>query len=43
MAELALIGTSWRVAVNASERTELVTSGPFALVRNPLRTTGPAG
>lgn len=30
------MGTSWRIGVDADERTELVTSGPFALVRNPI-------
>ncbi|WP_030653100.1 MULTISPECIES: isoprenylcysteine carboxylmethyltransferase family protein [Streptomyces] len=32
------MGTSWRVGVDASERTELVTSGLFAYVRNPVFT-----
>ena len=30
------MGSSWRVGVDASERTDLVTGGPFALVRNPI-------
>ena len=30
------MGASWRVGVDESERTELVTDGPFALVRNPI-------
>ncbi|MGB3634270.1 MAG: isoprenylcysteine carboxylmethyltransferase family protein [Rubrobacteraceae bacterium] len=30
------LGASWRIGVDASERTELVTSGAFALVRNPI-------
>jgi protein-S-isoprenylcysteine O-methyltransferase Ste14 len=30
------MGTSWRIGVDPEERTELVTSGPFALVRNPI-------
>jgi protein-S-isoprenylcysteine O-methyltransferase Ste14 len=30
------MGTSWRIGVDPGERTELVTSGPFALVRNPI-------
>ena len=30
------MGASWRIGVDAGERTELVTSGPFALVRNPI-------
>jgi protein-S-isoprenylcysteine O-methyltransferase Ste14 len=32
------MGTSWRVGVDESERTELVTSGVFAAVRNPIYT-----
>jgi protein-S-isoprenylcysteine O-methyltransferase Ste14 len=34
-AQLAM-GDSWRVGVDPEERTELVTSGPFRLVRNPI-------
>lgn len=34
-AQLAM-GPSWRVGVDLQERTELVTDGPFALVRNPI-------
>jgi protein-S-isoprenylcysteine O-methyltransferase Ste14 len=30
------MGRSWRVGVDESERTELVTGGPFTLVRNPI-------
>jgi protein-S-isoprenylcysteine O-methyltransferase Ste14 len=30
------MGTSWRIGVDEHERTELVTSGPFGLVRNPI-------
>jgi protein-S-isoprenylcysteine O-methyltransferase Ste14 len=30
------MGTSWRIGVDHEERTELVTAGPFALVRNPI-------
>ena len=30
------MGESWRVGVDESERTALVTDGPFALVRNPI-------
>jgi protein-S-isoprenylcysteine O-methyltransferase Ste14 len=30
------MGDAWRVGVDPSERTELVTDGPFALVRNPI-------
>ena len=32
----AAMGASWRIGVDATERTELVTAGPFALVRNPI-------
>jgi protein-S-isoprenylcysteine O-methyltransferase Ste14 len=32
------MGTSWRIGVDESERTELVTGGAFALVRNPIFT-----
>ncbi len=32
----AVMGSSWRVGVDASERTDLVTTGPFTLVRNPI-------
>jgi protein-S-isoprenylcysteine O-methyltransferase Ste14 len=34
-AQLAM-GDSWRIGVDAQERTALVTHGPFALVRNPI-------
>jgi protein-S-isoprenylcysteine O-methyltransferase Ste14 len=30
------MGASWRVGVDPGERTDLVTTGPFALVRNPI-------
>ena len=30
------MGRSWRIGVDPEERTELVTDGPFALVRNPI-------
>jgi protein-S-isoprenylcysteine O-methyltransferase Ste14 len=30
------MGSSWRVGVDASEKTDLVTDGPFALVCNPI-------
>lgn len=30
------MGASWRIGVDPEERTALVTSGPFALVRNPI-------
>lgn len=32
------MGASWRIGVEAGERTELVTTGLFALVRNPIFT-----
>jgi protein-S-isoprenylcysteine O-methyltransferase Ste14 len=34
-AQMAM-GSSWRIGVDPAEHTELVTSGPFALVRNPI-------
>ena len=34
-AQLAM-GASWRVGVSEAERTDLVTGGPFAIVRNPI-------
>lgn len=30
------MGNSWRIGVDESERTDLVTDGPFSLVRNPI-------
>ena len=30
------MGASWRVGVDDAERTELVTGGPFRVVRNPI-------
>jgi protein-S-isoprenylcysteine O-methyltransferase Ste14 len=30
------MGGSWRIGVSEGERTRLVTTGPFALVRNPI-------
>ena len=30
------MGDSWRIGVDESERTELVTAGPFGVVRNPI-------
>ena len=30
------MGVSWRIGVDPSERTSLVTSGPFAFSRNPI-------
>ena len=35
LAQLAM-GSSWRIGVDHEERTALVTTGPFALVRNPI-------
>jgi protein-S-isoprenylcysteine O-methyltransferase Ste14 len=32
------MGASWRIGVDPSERTALVTGGPFALARNPIFT-----
>jgi protein-S-isoprenylcysteine O-methyltransferase Ste14 len=34
-AQLAM-GDAWRIGVDPGERTELVTDGPFELVRNPI-------
>jgi protein-S-isoprenylcysteine O-methyltransferase Ste14 len=34
-AQIAM-GTSWRIGVDPDERTQLVTAGPFAVVRNPI-------
>ena len=36
-AQLAM-GRAWRIGVDASEDTSLVTGGPFAIVRNPIYT-----
>jgi len=30
------MGPSWRIGVDAAERTDLVTTGPFGVVRNPI-------
>ena len=30
------MGDAWRIGIDHSERTELVTSGPFSIVRNPI-------
>ncbi|WP_328967471.1 methyltransferase family protein [Streptomyces sp. NBC_00239] len=38
LAAQSAMGSSWRVGVDAGERTELVTSGIFAGVRNPVFT-----
>lgn len=35
LAQLAM-GEAWRIGVDPSERTQLVTHGPFAIVRNPI-------
>jgi protein-S-isoprenylcysteine O-methyltransferase Ste14 len=37
-AQLAM-GASWRIGVDPGERTELVTGGPFTVVRNPIFST----
>jgi protein-S-isoprenylcysteine O-methyltransferase Ste14 len=37
LAQMAM-GASWRIGVDESERTELVTGGAFALCRNPIYT-----
>lgn len=34
------MGPSWRIGVDASERTELVTRGHFIIVRNPIYAAG---
>jgi protein-S-isoprenylcysteine O-methyltransferase Ste14 len=34
-AQIAM-GDSWRIGVDPGERTEMVTDGPFAVVRNPI-------
>jgi protein-S-isoprenylcysteine O-methyltransferase Ste14 len=34
-----MMGASWRLGVNPEETTHLVTSGPFAFVRNPVFST----
>ena len=36
------MGSSWRIGVDAAERTQLVVDGPFSRVRNPIF-TGMAG
>lgn len=38
LAAQAGMGASWRIGVDADERTDLVTTGTFALVRNPIFT-----
>jgi len=37
------MGASWRVGVNESERTELITGGWFSIARNPIYTSMIAG
>jgi len=32
----ATMGSAWRIGVNAQEKNQLVTSGPFARVRHPI-------
>ena len=32
----AIMGSAWRIGVNAQEKNELVTAGPFARVRHPI-------
>lgn len=36
LAAQGAMGRSWRIGVEESERTELITRGPFAVVRNPI-------
>ena len=36
LAAQVAMGDAWRIGVDPDERTELVTDGPFALVRNPI-------
>lgn len=36
LASQGTMGAFWRIGVEESERTELVTRGPFAMVRNPI-------
>ena len=38
LAAQAGMGSSWRIGVDTTERTGLVTSGMFAVVRNPIFT-----
>ncbi|PYG00280.1 Phospholipid methyltransferase [Georgenia satyanarayanai] len=38
LAAQAAMGSSWRTGVDPTERTGLVTSGMFAVVRNPIFT-----
>lgn len=36
LAAQSAMGRSWRIGVDATETTRLVTTGPFAIVRNPV-------
>lgn len=36
LASQMAMGESWRIGVDEAETTELVTTGPFAVVRNPI-------
>lgn len=36
LAAQSAMGRSWRIGVDATEATELVMTGPFAIVRNPV-------
>jgi protein-S-isoprenylcysteine O-methyltransferase Ste14 len=36
LAAQVAMGESWRIGVDQTERTDLVTSGPFSLARNPI-------
>jgi protein-S-isoprenylcysteine O-methyltransferase Ste14 len=36
VASQASMGAAWRMGVDAKSRTELITSGPFAVSRNPV-------
>ena len=36
LASQEAMGRSWRIGVDDQERTELVTTGPFTIVRNPI-------
>ena len=38
LATQTAMGTSWRIGVDAKETTDLVTTGPFGRVRNPIFT-----
>lgn len=38
IAAQSTMGTSWRIGVDTGERTDLVTNGLFASIRNPIIT-----